>query len=314
MQRSQLLDLLRIFAITLVFVAHIGQLLGSDWGRFFGIKNFYYVSLGGVGVTLFLILSGVLMGMTDAHRSVPYYQYMKKKFKRIYPLYLISLPLSILGFIFSHLFVGDGWPNLLPNGFFIDLIGSISGFYTWLGLWGGPYNPPSWFIGLIITMYVISPALIKGLKTHALIFLLVMLSISIASRIYVGQEGLPFVSDTLYNDVKAWAYRQFGFMPGRPNDWFVLCRVFEFSLGIYIGIKVPTKVWATINLPGKRIIAYLSDLSFALFLLHYPWMFLIELMIGFGLPTWLSITLFMLCLCTLSHFTMKIEQKLMQAA
>ena len=86
MRRSVLLDLLRILAIVLVFIAHFGQLLGSPVGGFFGIKNFYYVSLGGVGVTLFLILSGLLAGLTSASKQTGYLDYLIKKLLRIYPV------------------------------------------------------------------------------------------------------------------------------------------------------------------------------------------------------------------------------------
>jgi len=54
----------------LVFVAHFGQLFDHDSGGFFGIKNFYYVSLGGVGVTVFLILSGILLGLTEGNKTL----------------------------------------------------------------------------------------------------------------------------------------------------------------------------------------------------------------------------------------------------
>ena len=59
--RVYLLDLVRVFAISLVLVAHIGQKIGSPVGAFFGIQNFYYVSLGGVAVSIFLVLSGMVM-------------------------------------------------------------------------------------------------------------------------------------------------------------------------------------------------------------------------------------------------------------
>jgi peptidoglycan/LPS O-acetylase OafA/YrhL len=70
MNRSILLDILRIFAIALVFVAHFGQLVDTSAGDFFGLKNFYYVSLGGVGVSLFLVLSGLLAGLKGSSSKV----------------------------------------------------------------------------------------------------------------------------------------------------------------------------------------------------------------------------------------------------
>jgi peptidoglycan/LPS O-acetylase OafA/YrhL len=72
MNRSLLLDILRISAIALVFVAHFGQLVDTSAGDFFGLKNFYYVSLGGIGVSLFLVLSGILAGLGGPSPKVGY--------------------------------------------------------------------------------------------------------------------------------------------------------------------------------------------------------------------------------------------------
>jgi len=60
-ERFSLLDLARVIAIVLVLIAHIGQAVGNPIGEFFGVENFYWVSVGGVGVTLFLILSGLAL-------------------------------------------------------------------------------------------------------------------------------------------------------------------------------------------------------------------------------------------------------------
>jgi peptidoglycan/LPS O-acetylase OafA/YrhL len=86
MNRSILLDSLRILAILLVFIAHAGQLLDHASGDFFGWKNLYFVSLGGVGVTIFLLLSGILAGLSDPSRQESYLTYLLKKARRIYPL------------------------------------------------------------------------------------------------------------------------------------------------------------------------------------------------------------------------------------
>lgn len=311
MKRSQLLDLLRVCAIALVFVAHFAQLLDNDLGGFFGIKNFYYVSLGGVGVSIFLVLSGVLLGLTDANKQRSYRDFMTKKLKRIYPLYWLTLPLSILGYTLASLTSGDGIANLAPNGVLIDVLGSVTGFYAWFGLWGGPYNPPSWFIGLIISLYAIGPMLLFGFKRYPNVLLLLLLVISATSRWYVGQEGVPFVPTDLYDELKGWAFRQFGFMPGRPTDWFPLCRLFEFGLGIYIALVLPKKMWFSINLPIRPISNYLSDLAFPLFLLHLPWLFSVEIMIDKGLPAAISISLFMVALTLIAHGVNKLESYLL---
>lgn len=311
MNRSVLLDILRILAIALVFIAHFGQLLGTSAGDFFGIRNFYYVSLGGVGVTLFLILSGLLAGLTHSASKTGYFTYLLKKLLRIYPLYLISVPLAMGGYLLGDLLLDGDLPRLFPNGAVTDLVGCISGFYAWIGLWGGPYNPPSWFIALIVVMYVLFPLLFGVLKRWPHRGLLATLIISLIARLYVGQEGVPFVDRSLYDSVESWFYRQYGFMPGRPGDWFPPCRLFEFSLGIYLAIILPAFIWTRLKTGVlDRVIHKVSDLSFALFLLHYPFLFLVVWLEGIGLPLALSIPVYLMLLTVLAYWVNRVDQAL----
>lgn len=302
MNRSLLLDTLRILAITLVFVAHLGQLLDHASGDFFGWKNIYFVSLGGVGVTLFLLLSGILAGLSDASRRTSYPAYLLKKAVRIYPAYWLSLPLAMLGFALSDGLLAGEIAELFPNGFIVDLTGSLTGFYAWMGLWGGPYNPPSWFISLIISLYALFPLILLCMKRRPHTTLLVLLLISLGARYYVGQWGVPFMERSFMDQVEGWLYRQYGFMPGRPGDWFPPCRLFEFGLGVYLALLLPKAVWFKLNLPIGAIVRTLSDLSFPLFLVHYPFLFLVPSSMELGLPAGPSIMIYMALMFILAYW------------
>ena len=302
MNRSLLLDLLRIFAISLVFVAHFGQLLDGSAGNFFGVKNFYYVSLGGVGVSLFLLLSGILAGLGDSGKS-GFVSYFLKKILRIYPLYLMSIPLAILGYFLGIWLLEGSPPELFPNGFLADLFGSVTGFYSWMGLWGGPYNSPSWFIALILTMYAMFPFIFFLMKKQPHLVIVILFLVSAVSRYYVGKEGVPFVDQSFFDDLKGWFYRQYGFMPGRPGDWFPPCRVFEFALGIYLALVIPRELWFKLRLAVlEKPIQFLSDLAFPLFLIHYPYMFLVLYFADIGLPLSLSIVGVIAMLVVVAYF------------
>jgi peptidoglycan/LPS O-acetylase OafA/YrhL len=312
MKRSHLLDLLRITAIGLVFAAHFDQLLRSPLGGFFGIKNFYYVSLGGIGVSLFLILSGILAGLTDANRDSSYLRYLVKKILRIYPLYLMSVPLAVAGYLLSGMVMDGDIPKLFPNGFWGDLAGSLTGFYSWFGLWGGPYNSPSWFIGLIMSMYGLALPLLYAMKRQPHLTLLLLLAVSVASRWYVGQEGLYVFDPSLYENLKGWVYRWFGFMPGRPTDWFPPCRVFEFGLGIYLALVLPRGFWFKIDLPTflNKSVTFLSDIAFPLFLIHYPFLFVVKFCVDeWSVPHWAAITLFMLSVSVIGWFLSRLDSQ-----
>lgn len=308
MNRSLLLDLLRIFAIALVFVAHIGQALGHESGNFFGIKNFYFVSLGGVGVSLFLILSGLLAGLTEAGRKSRYGEYLLKKILRIYPLYWLAVISSFLLFQLAEdqLLKPGNW---FPSGPGTDLLGSLTGFYSWLGLWGGPYNPPSWFIALIMVLYALFPLLAWTITRRPHLSLLVLLAISIGSRLYLGRYGLPFGESHFWDGAVEYTYRQFGFMPGRPTDWFPLCRVFEFGLGSYLALNVNRDWWFALRLGQTRLVNFFSDLSFPLFLVHYPLLFTLEEFQGWGMTTPLAISIYLALSVALAYPLSRLDQQ-----
>lgn len=310
MNRSILLDSLRIFAILLVFIAHFGQLLGQASGDFFGWKNIYFVSLGGVGVTIFLLLSGILAGLSDASRRESYPTYLLRKVMRIYPVYLLVLSLSVLGYALSDGLLQGDMPVWFPNGFTTDLLGSLSGFYAWMGLWGGPYNPPSWFIGLIISLYALCPLMLLFMQRWPHKTLAALFCISLASRYYVGQWGIPFVDQSLLEQTQGWLYRQYGFMPGRPGDWFPPCRLFEFGLGLYLALILPKATWFRLRLPASRVIRLLSDLAFPLFLVHYPFLFLVPTLRDPGLPAWLAIMIYMALMLVLAYQINRLDQRI----
>lgn len=310
MNRSTLLDSLRVLAITLVLVAHIGQLMDHASGDFFGWKNVYFVSLGGVGVTLFLILSGVLAGLSQAQGKHSYASYLLKKARRIYPVYWLSLPVAMLGYTLGNGLLQGKLPDFFPNGPAVDLLGSLTGFYAWMGLWGGPYNPPSWFIGLIMSLYVLCPLMLRCMQRWPHQTLAVLFCISFSARYYVGQWGVPFVAPSLLEQMEGWLYRQYGFMPGRPGDWFPLCRVFEFGLGIYLALKLPVTLWRRFNIPGSNLLRRLSDLSFPLFLIHYPFLFLIQELAELELPVWSGIVAYISLMLVAATLLSRLEQRL----
>jgi peptidoglycan/LPS O-acetylase OafA/YrhL len=310
MNRSILLDILRISAITLVLTAHLGQLLHTSLGDFFGVKNFYFVSLGGVGVSLFLILSGILAGLTDVSRNANYLTYMLKKTLRIYPLYWMSVPVAVLGYYMGDILLRGNIPTLFPNGIAVDLLGSITGMYAWAGMWGGPYNSPSWYIGLIMAMYALFPVVLFAMKRNPHVTILILLIISVAARYFVGQKGVPLVDTNLFEDIEGWVYRQFGFMPGRPGDWFPPCRIFEFGLGVYLALVLPRPLWFSLPAVQSKPIQFLSDLSFPLFLVHHPYLFTVVYLNTKGLPLSFSILLFLTFMLYVSHLLNNVDKRL----
>lgn len=87
-KRSPYLDILRIFAMSVVFLGH-SSVFSTNWGGFFGIRY----TVGELGVTTFFVLSGYLLGASFFRKpegfSVP--SFYLNRLLRLLPVYYFSL-------------------------------------------------------------------------------------------------------------------------------------------------------------------------------------------------------------------------------
>ena len=282
--RVYLFDLVRVFAIALLLVAHIAQSIGSPLGGFFGLPHFYYVSLGGVAVSLFLVLSGMTIEWSHSDKDTDFKRFIVGRILRIYPTYYVAVILGIIVYALKY-FRGYNFPPLSP---LIDTVGSITGFYAFFGRWGGSFVTTSWFVGLIMSMYIMYPILSKLMKLYPTFTLITTAIISIGSRLVLGATG--------------W-------LSEHPLDWFPMCRLFEFSLGIYTCKMITPKSLLWINkyigyFTGK-VISLLSDLSYPIFLTHYPLLSAVPLMCRHGIMVTMSITMYCILIISVSWFSLK---------
>jgi peptidoglycan/LPS O-acetylase OafA/YrhL len=285
------LDLIRCVAIGLLLMAHIGQTIKSPIGRLFGFPHFYYVSFGGLAVTIFLILSGVVIELQYGKKNINYLQFIVKRILRIYPVYYMSLLFGIVIYsIHSYNDTGHIFANF--SKFDIgDIILSLTGGYAFVGKWGGPFVTTSWFVSLIITMYIFFPFLSGEIKKRPFVSISVLFLISVLSRLILGRYVI---------------------LPTRPLDWFPLCRIFEFSLGIYLAIILPNNSYNFLKSTGNLgfVISFISALSFPLFLVHYPLLFIINYLTGHGVNQQLSIFYYVSITLIFSWIILAIDNKI----
>jgi len=285
------LDLVRCVAISLLLTAHIGQRIKSPLGEFFGLPDFYYVSLGGIAVTIFLILSGMVLELQYGNKDIRPSQFIVKRILRIYPVYYLSLLFGIVVFaIRSYYETGHVLTNF--SAFNIgDVILSLTAGYAFVGEWGGPFVKTSWFIPLIMTLYVFFPFLSREIKKRPIVSVIIVLMISSLTRLIVGHYDV---------------------LPKRPLDWFPFCRVFEFSLGIFLAIYVPKELFR-FSKSSKRfrsIVTFLSALSFPLFLVHHPILFIINDLTDHGVSQWISICSYVSISLLVSWIILAIDKKI----
>lgn len=150
---------LKGFAILAIIFSHIGYFLSSD------TKFLYpYSVLGGVGVNLFLFLSG--LGLTLSHLKSPLSPtafYKKRLFRLFIPLWVvITIFLLIDNFVFARTYP------------LLEIFHSFLGFYpradVFLNL-----DSPLWYFSVILFLYLIFPLVfIKKVSLLAPILVLVL--------------------------------------------------------------------------------------------------------------------------------------------
>ena len=262
-QRYTVLDLARIIAIALVVLRHIGTTMlqragAPERGLFgmFGVPGFYYVSLGGIGVVIFLLLSGLSLQLNCEGDPPSWGRFMVRRCVRIYPIYYMSLVIGAFAYYWR---VGS-----LPRFDAVDYLCAITGFYAFAGRWGGPLVATAWFIGLIMGLYVLFPVIARCMKAHPHTTVLALLATSVGARLIVGRSGI---------------------LPYEPLRWFPLCNLFEFGLGMYLATVVRRGFWERLNGPAwlNSLTGLLSNLSFPLFLIHLPLLIVLESLLAHGM-------------------------------
>jgi peptidoglycan/LPS O-acetylase OafA/YrhL len=209
-----------------------------DSPRFLGIRDFYWVSIGGIGVTLAIVLSGMSLEYNHGGQKYRYTEFIGNRLKRIYPAYWLSLAAGVILGV-----------TMLPSDAFSFFM-TVTAFEVfeakpWVDLARLGIN---WFVGLIVVLYFLYPFLSRALRTHSKSTMLLALLVSVVSRFLVGRY---------------WAVE-------RPTDWFPPCRLFEFALGIWLINNERVFVFlANLRLKwGASAAAYFSNLSYPVYLVH----------------------------------------------
>lgn len=285
------MDVLRLAAMVLLLMAHIGQEIRHPLGKFFGIRDFYWVSWGGVAVTIFLVLSGAALQLQYGSRPFRLSEFLAKRLLRIYPVYWMSLFVAVAAALLkSTLRTGDALAAF-PRIHGSDITLGLTGTYAFAGEWGGPFNGVTWFVALILSMYFLYPLLARGFRKHPHWTLAATVLLSVGSRLLIGKYKL---------------------IDMRPLDWFPLCRVFEFTLGMALVRAVSLVRWRLPEVPAwlGRALSFLGRLTFPLFLVHYPVIFLIGHFKKGGMSQGAAIGLFLVISLSLALLVQFLDDRL----
>lgn len=138
---SNLTEELKGFSMLMIVFSHIGYFLVSD-NRFL-----YPLSVGaGVGVNLFLLLSGYGLTVSALKKPLPIKTfYLKRLLKLLIPLWIVLISLVAIDFLFFDKTYSIGY-----------LIRSFLGVFLTSDLFKD-INSPLWYLSLILFYYLIFP-------------------------------------------------------------------------------------------------------------------------------------------------------------
>lgn len=149
MQRFPLIDVLRGFSALLVVFYHV--IAHRHWTDFPAGGIGKLPMLGWVGVDLFLVISGFVIGKTamDAQRSGEPWRanYFERRLRRIVPLYVATIAMYVA--LVNPDILRFGWASvyhMVAHLFFVHNIWHET---------HGSINPPNWSVGLEMQFYVL---------------------------------------------------------------------------------------------------------------------------------------------------------------
>ena len=168
--RYEKFDILRGFAIVGVILIHITAPLATDGDLFSIVVN----QISRFAVPVYFILSG--WGLTIANsfaRSDGYWDFLKKRFMSIFPLYFLW---NII-----YLFYTDVWhiPGDLSMAMLYDISKSL--------LLGTVYNH-LYFVPVILIFYVVYPILLRIANKYGILLSLMITMLSQVSDLWIEHE------------------------------------------------------------------------------------------------------------------------------
>lgn len=223
-------DGLRGLAALAIVIYHLFTNAQSPELRIAGINILRPLHDGWAGVNLFLVLSGFCLFWPyarDPNRRLTFGDYLGRRIRRIVPAYYASL--LLIPFIYWFLEVAGISKNhqVLPRSIadvFLHLTLLHSLFAETIRTWNGV----TWSLGLEWTWYLLFPlALWLFRRTGAIRGLLVLTLLTVAYRVGLYLWFGPGDAYPLTEIEWTFALRS-----------FVLGRLFEFSIGMYVASRL----------------------------------------------------------------------------
>lgn len=317
---NSLTEELKGFAMLAIVFSHIGYFLVSDQRFLFPLS----VSAG-VGVNLFLFLSGFGLALSQAKKPLSMWKFYRSRLtKLLMPLWIV---LTIL-FAFYNLFLHQTYP--------LDyILKSFLGFFQT----SNPYydiDSPLWYLTLILYFYLIFPIFFRakniiwsGIGMFALTFVLLKFSLPISeANIHLYQlHFLAFPLGVMAAGVKSWdkintTLSFLSKMLIRLPTLIILSLLFAY-FAIHSGVGEGQTKEQAISLVSTilavmifllkdlrfRILNLIGKYSFEIYLIHWPILFSFDHFFKF-LPAAAAVVFYLLEFVILGILLQKVSSKI----
>lgn len=226
-------DIVRILSVFLIVIHHLPG-LNAGWLTSFIYNNgrllTYDITAGPLGVYLLVFVSGAVLQLAyGAKGKLPYFAFILKRLKRIYPAYWAALFVCLL---LAPVFILHGKKFVLQ----------ALGFLPNAGLY-------AWWIGLFVSLYLLFPLLARLIKKYPVQLIVVAGVITVVSRLLLENTIITFENGLVF---------------GNGYRIVVTSLLFEFVLGMFI----VEKGWYPKRINNSPFLRWCADISYYVFLTH----------------------------------------------
>ena len=197
--RVPAVDFLRFFSLFTIVLMHLIQMMNSIPSKLITLSKF-----GGTGVHVFFLCSGLVLYLSFLSRPVLYFQFLKKKFIKIYIPYILVIFVS---FFIPWMYVGNDKITALLSHVFL--------FKMFVPRYIESFGVQFWFISTLFQLYLvfIPMCILKAKIKNNRMFFGIFMCVSIAWWIFCLACGIT--------DKRIW------------NSFF-LQYIWEFALGMVL--------------------------------------------------------------------------------
>lgn len=283
------LDSLRIYAAFIVLFYHVVDHWFTSFSSIYKLED-----LAHSAVIIFFVLSGYLIAFTTSKNNRGGRQYMQARFSRLYSVVLPALFVTaicevVVGHFSQELFAiysrSPSWPRYIISGLFINEL--------WFFSSAPQINGPLWSLGYEFWYYIIFGLWFYRKSGYKALFLPLFACLLVGPKILslmpiwlMGYFAYKLPAPSLKNTYK-WILMLIGlgiaisliffdkgipFSLGSKPLYYASQFLSDWSTGLFIGFSIWIMPDGTSAIKSIRtdLVRKVADLTFAVYLLHYP--------------------------------------------